>query len=85
MRAYREQGERCEGLGSCELIPQQHICGEGGNRHKGGDGIQQEAVEGGDSEGLPKNVQLILPHFLYSVPEWILQHHAELTSDMTQN
>ena len=77
MRAYREQGERGEGLGSRELVAQQYIRGKCGNRHKGGDGIQQEAVEGGNSEGLPKNVQLVLPHFLDSVPEWILQQQAE--------
>ena len=77
MRTYREQGERGESLGSSEFIAQQHIRSERGNRHKGGDGVEQEAVEGGNSEGLPQNVQLGLPHLLNSVPEGILQHRAE--------
>ena len=71
---YREQGERCEGLGSGKLVAQQHVGCECSNRHEGRNGIQQKAVEGGNSEGLPKNVQLGLPHFLDSVPEGILQH-----------
>lgn len=84
-RTYREEGEGGEGLGSRELVAQQHIRSECGDRHKGRYGIQQEAVKGGNPEGLPKDVQLGLPHFLDSVPEWILQHQAEqLTWHVTQ-
>ena len=74
----REQGEGGESLGCRELVAQKHIGGEGGHRHKGRDGVQQEAVEGGDPERLPQNIQLCLAHLLYAVPERVLQQHKHL-------
>ena len=66
---YRKERKGGEGLSRRQLVAQQHIHGEGAHRHKGGDGVQQEAVEGLHSEGLPEGVQLGVPHLLDALPE----------------
>lgn len=44
--SHREKGQGRESLGCRELVTQQYIHRKGAHRHKGGDGVQQETVEG---------------------------------------
>jgi len=47
---HREEGQGREGLGRRKLVTQQYVHRKGAHRHKGGDGVQQETVEGLHSE-----------------------------------
>ena len=73
--AHREEGQGREGLGRRKLVTQQYVHRKSAHRHEGGDGVQQETVEGLHSKGCPQRVQLCVSDLLDALPERSL--HAQ--------
>ena len=81
--SHREEGQGREGLGRRKLVTQQYVHRKGAHRDKGGDGVQQETVEGLHSKRFPQRVQLCVSDLLNALPEWSLhtQHVVGVCND----
>ena len=66
--AHREERQGGEGLGSSELVAQEHVDAKGEDRDEHRDGVEREAEQRLHDGAAPQRAKLLVAHCLDAVP-----------------